>query len=416
MGYWTRNNWIDSRAGQRARRAKRAAVQVFAHADVEPRSKNAMRDDERKAFQSALTKSLGKRRGFRSPVIVELDLFAGANNPPEIHTVAKNYMDLTYRAEAGEGRLMIDDRQVHYLAVRYFPRLAHKPSIYLRATRMSCFREDARLARSIQVDVDERWADNDARIADELSDWERRRGQIVERYGKETFDLQRRMYLTQLQQQWLAGTEHLVHATLLDLVSGALSTSVSEIDLAGVRFPAIDLDLMQRRFLLSPSISLELAPLPRRPGEGAGFRAAVGQALEEVRAFSRHLFPLLTELAVTILLVPPATGGIDLDNLARKVIPQVHAILEPPARIPLPDPATISDPRRRAFFENEARAARRLPKHHVTRYEVIALKRANTDPESGYVRLALCDGAFGRTFADFVRDTIDKWEEVESRS
>jgi hypothetical protein len=84
---------------------------VLAHAKVEPRSKNSIKKAEEAAFQQALAKGLGQRRGFRSPVMLELDLFASAENPPEIHTVTKNYLDLTYRTAVEHERLLVDDRQ-----------------------------------------------------------------------------------------------------------------------------------------------------------------------------------------------------------------------------------------------------------------------------------------------------------------
>lgn len=415
----TDDNWLNSLAGQRARHWNRDLVRVFAHAKIEPRSKKSITPDEKTAFVDALAQGLGSRRGFRAPVMVELDLFSGADNPPEIHTVAKNYLDLTYPGPLGGGRLLDDDRQIHYLAVRYFPRVVAEPGIYLRATRMSCLREDARLVQRIRQDEDRRWHENDdsdsERAVDELRNWERIRDYVAETYGQQTYEHHRRFFLARFQRACLAATERVLHSILLDILSGDRPEPTKEIELGGVRFPAIDLVAVNRSLLFSRGISLQLAPLPRTHGESASFRMAVRDALSELRDSMPRMFPLLSELAVVLLLVPPesTTGdlGIDLDNLARKIIPQVHEILEPPARTPIPDPNTISDPRLRAFFEQEAKIARRLPKHHVTRYEVIAVPRAMADPPSGYVRLALCDGALGGTFAELVRDRINNWKE-----
>lgn len=420
------DNWLGSPAGLRAQLWQRRTVRVHAHAKVEPRSKNSVTQPEEHAFLRALARGLGTRRNFRAPVVLELDLFASARNPPEIHTVAKNYLDLTYRAPVGQGRLIKDDRQVRYLAVRYFADGAFDgPSVFLRATRMTCFREDVKLARGVRLDDSHRWLDDDHRWSDddpdldgmleELRDWEQNRERFGATYGKDAFELHRRHTVSRLQQRWLSDSERLLHSILLDLVSGALKTDLAEITLRGVRLPVINLEAVQRRLLFTPGISLELGLLPRRSGEGAAFRTAITNALSQLRASSPRLFPLLTQLAVIILFVPPKTDGndlgIDLDNLARKIIPQIHSILEPPGRHPIPDPSAIEDPQLRAYFEAEAIRARRLPKHQVTRYEVIEVPRTATDPASGCVRLALCDGARGRTFSEFVNNTIEKWED-----
>ncbi|WP_437481602.1 hypothetical protein WME75_38400 [Sorangium sp. So ce1014] len=351
-------------------------------------------------------------------MMLELDLDATADNPPEIHTVAKNYIDLAYRASTGCGKLLIDDRQVRYLSVRYSLKMVTAPSIFVRATRMSAFREDIRLARNIRRESDRSSWREDDRMDENLEDlrhWERDREHIVSRYGEQTFHAHRRFQLTRVQQGRLAGTERLLHSILLDLLSGALSLPVEELEFGGVRLAPVDLSDIQKQFLFSPSISLDLAPLPQRRGEGANFKRAVEAALAQLRATNPRLFPLFTELAVAILLVPPlvplSDGAIDLDNLARKIVPRVHTVLEPPSRKHIPDPNTIRDARLRTFFQEQAQIAKRLPKHHITRYEVIELPRTSSDPPAGSVRLVLCDGSEGRAFADFVSDTIDKWDD-----
>jgi hypothetical protein len=417
-----RTNWLDTVNGQRSRRKKRDAVAVVAHAEVEPRSKNAITETEKQAVQEAFARGVGNRKGFRAPVAVTLDFDATANNPPEIHTVAKNYIDLARRAPAGRGRVFDDDRWIHYLAVGYTLKVVKQPSMFFRATRMSCFRDDVRLARRILRDGDRQRDLDDQRLQDdvgELRRWDRDRAHFVAQFGHRTFDLHRSVLLAQIQQRWLAGTERLLHSLLLDLMSGELPPELPSVELDGVRLPAVDLQGINREFLFSPSVSLPLGPLPRKSGENAKFKLDVEAALTALRGASPRLFPLLTELAVVILLVPPHDSlllpdehlGIDLDNLARKVIPRVHGILEPPTGRYIPDPATIDNARIRAFFEHRAKIARRLPKHHVTRYEVVAVPRRKTDPLSGSVRLVLCDGAEGRSFARFVNDTIDEWEE-----
>ena len=108
---------------------------------------------------------------------------------------------------------------------------------------------------------------------------------------------------------------------------------------------------------------------------------------------------------------PAERGAVDLDNLARKVIPHVHDVLEPPSMWRVARPIDQTDTRLVEFFDKQARIAKRLPKHQVTRYEVIDIPRTSSDPPEGSVRLVLCDGVQGRTFAEFIDSAIKEWDE-----
>jgi hypothetical protein len=214
----------------------------------------------------------------------------------------------------------------------------------------------------------------------ELEQWEKTREATVGDYGVEVFEGMRRVLLANVQRQWLSGTQRLLHSLLLDLVGRQGHEPPADVELMGVRVPAIDFTDVQKDFVFAADVSLELAQLPQQTGEGALFDEAIDRALLELRASRPRRFPLVTELAVAILLVPPLASkaddlGIDLDNLARKIVPRVHSILEPLQGRHLPDPTKFADPKIRAYLEQRVAAARRLPKHHLTRYEVIALPR-----------------------------------------
>ncbi len=419
------DRWIDSADGQRARQRKRDAVRVFVRSLGEPRSKGAIKAGEKDAFRRALAEGLGHRQRFRAPVMLELDLYPTASNPPEIHTVAKNYIDLLYTGDASEPKLLGDDRQVQYLAVRYIAGAASEPSIFLRANRMSCFREEVRLVQRIRSDRHDSWHDEDdeekedeENPIDELRRWERLRPRMASASERELFDLNRRFLLAQVQQRRLASTERFVHSILVDLLGLDQATVLPAFSVRGARFPALHLGEAFRSMLFSSTVSLRLGDLPAEHGDGDAFQEAMRVALRTLRASQPSLFPLFVQLAVVILVVPPDPRmpghPPDLDNLARHVIPLVHSVLQPPGTTPLlVDPQTVAEPRLREFFEREVRLARRLPKHHVTRFEVVRLPRMPGDPRSGSVRLALCDGTEGRSFAEFVAKTIDNWIEAD---
>lgn len=370
-----------------------------------------MNDADQLAFRSAVASSMGKRLPFQSQVMLELDLVATAKTPPAIHTVAKNFLDLTYGSRSARGHLLRDDRQVRYLAVRYSAQPgATRPSVVLRATRMSLFREDVRLARDILYNQMDQSDDIDDNAIENLRDLEANRADIVARRGEDTFEALRQFDLNQVQGGWLLRTERLLHSAVLALLADDGKAS-DAIHLGGVKLPAAEPEELHRGWLCSAAVSLKLAPLPNKKGDSVAFQAEVTKALKDVRTAHPFLFPLATELAVFILLVPPADGsGIDLDNLALKVIPIVHTVLEPPGRGRNVNLARVRDPMAKSHLEAREKASRGIPSNHVTRYEVLALPRTSGDPAVGSVRLVLCDGARGLTLAGAVESLIAEWE------
>ena len=297
-----RKDWLSTPAGERARRRKRQLRQVLARVHQEPKSKNSITTQEKRDFRRGLAEALGKRRGFRASVALELNLAAIADNPPAIHTVAKNYIDLTYGVPIGQGRLMNDDRQIRYLSVRYTLKLLPTPSVFIRAYPMSSMHADVRLMRRVRSasDFDDHEWDNPH---EQLRNWERSRSRTLADYGEDLYEAHRRFLLRLTQQDWLARTERLLHLILLDVL--APDPMPDSIELGGVSLPSPDFADIQKNFLFSPRISLNLAPLARRSGDGAVFRQAVESALQSMRDKNPHLFPLHWQLGVVILLVPP---------------------------------------------------------------------------------------------------------------
>lgn len=159
-----------------------------------------------------------------------------------------------------------------------------------------------------------------------------------------------------------------------------------------------------RNFIVTPPLMLDLTHAPI-PGTIAGtgkttFKTAVANALATFKNDHGLLFPLLEPVGVTILCVPPkaqAQDGnetyVDLDNLARYVIPIIHQQLQPPANTVYTfDIAEIRDPKLREEFEQRLARLKRTPKESVTQYQMIRIPRVREDPDNGFVRLALCNG------------------------
>jgi hypothetical protein len=164
-------------------------------------------------------------------------------------------------------------------------------------------------------------------------------------------------------------------------------------------------------------IGIDLGPSAVREGESSAFKANVSQKLEEVKKKQGLMFPLLTTLGVTILYIPPKRALlIDIDNLARRVIPFVHQKLQPPST--LQRVSSAYDAVRQTQTEDmernrkELKALNRLPVHQVSRYQIFELPRSDRDPDDGRVQLLLHSGlgSFGAWHDS--EDIIDKWKEL----
>lgn len=72
-------------------------------------------------FRQEVKKQLKEknRRPFKSDLILEIDYFTTQNNPPALHTLSKNYLDLLHKPmphiDSFSGLLFKDDSQVKIL-------------------------------------------------------------------------------------------------------------------------------------------------------------------------------------------------------------------------------------------------------------------------------------------------------------
>lgn len=86
-----------------------------------------------------------------------------------------------------------------------------------------------------------------------------------------------------------------------------------------------------RKWSISTSFdTLKPLTLPTQEGDTEIFKERVRQTMDEFSKQFPLLKPLLTNLSLTILYVPPKNQDIDLDNLARYIVPLVNEAIKPP--------------------------------------------------------------------------------------
>jgi hypothetical protein len=153
------------------------------------------------------------------------------------------------------------------------------------------------------------------------------------------------------------------------------------------RIPEIDF----RKLILSSPANIYLKSIPLKPGDTAAYKLAIQAILDEFRTKYPILFPLRVQLSVTLFYCPPAVGGIDLDNLARIVIPVINEAFMPPSTFLRSISMDNNNPYLTLIAEDLQRL-KKLPKASVSNYQIIELPRRSADPKEGFVRLLLEDG------------------------
>jgi len=138
-----------------------------------------------------------------------------------------------------------------------------------------------------------------------------------------------------------------------------------------------------RNMMISPPLALDLRHTPIKNGQTKIFKSNVKTVLKNFTKQLPILSPLKAPLGLIVLYVPPKTQSIDLDNLARYIIPFVNETIQPP----------IS-------FVNSTNS--------IKRCQLIELTRFDSDSYAGYVRLIFDNPFFGSVW-DNVDNVIGKW-------
>jgi hypothetical protein len=327
---------------------RRKFQQLRFHVDCELESKASNKHSH--AFQTEIRDQMAKQGRvlpFRVPVVLEMDFTPSIDRPPPaIHSLPKHYLDLLQWPAGSSAnckhRLPLqDDRLVKGLICTYWLGIDHEnPGVRLRIATMTNFVRDLQLCRRIlngelaaesgssQFDQlpdleDEPYGDPSNQYREHLRDKDR----FVSATSEEAYEIHR-MFLQQQLQERILGLKELGPDRLAFLLLPNLSKRSRSLfsDLAAL----LASQVRQWHSL----IAIDLGPSAVRKGESDRFKQTVREKLAAVRKDEKLMSPLLTTLGVTILYVPPENADlIDLDNLARRVIPFVHEELHPPATL-----------------------------------------------------------------------------------
>lgn len=419
-----RDRYLDTPEGLLAQHRRRSRRRVrFGIDDVEPRSKQKMPEGDKDEVQRQLLEWLLdlRRKAFRGPLALRLNLSTTERTPTHSHHIAKNLLDLFAKPRSAlatrrRSLLYSDDSQVHALAVTCHHGEA-APMISAVANPLGSLLEDlyvAMQAKRERSDDDDYWEDSRRvdRAMDGLKDMLRDEADFRRRWGDAAFEAWLRQARQQAQECMLgqAAVRPLDLAMMYNVSGRPLG-----VDVAGI----------WERIFASTPLRISLSELPQVKGASDLWRQEIDQKLRAFQAqFGWLIDPLLVPVALEVVIKPPPSGrqrGLhDLDNvLGSYLIPRVVEILKPvsdyaftfdTAAMKRDAPGLFSDSR---FVARESRFPKppASTRAGVSRYEAWRLPPAS-EGSHGFVSVAIVTDLTGH--GDIFRqidEEIEQWEE-----
>lgn len=422
-----RTEYLETRQGQAHERLTRSLDKVYLKIDQEPKSKKSITLEEKREFRKQVKDYLRetKRRPFRGDIILEIDFQTTKDNPPALQTLTKNYLDLLHKpmphVDNLHAILFTDDNQIKTLIANYHldPHGDKKASIRIRAYRYSHFIKDIELAERILNQDFENSGSRDYDFEDAKEFDEERRGKFSDDYyddlheleqdkdwydqkfGPTYYEIQKHYLQRRIQEQYLKRNNTSI-SDLVSLFRGLMKrTKTYEFD---KEFAQID-ELISKLISLTTNI-IELGGAPVKEGETRIFKDNLQQKLAGFKSKYKVLFPLLHPISVTVFYTPPKANVIDLDNLARIIIPLLTEIFQPPASLLL----TYDTKYLNELLRVETQMSQRFPRSGVSNYQLIHRPRTSDTPDEGVINFYITDGVFmGNNVWRTVDTFIDRW-------
>ncbi len=417
--------------GQKYLLHNRKYKKLYFSIDAIPKSKNGISKNEEIEFQEIIVKSLlnYNRRAYRSPIVLEIDFYSSKNNPPAIHTLAKCYLDLLEDKKAktsGNRNKLIykNDKQVKALFINYHIN-NEESEIKIKVDSLSNFISDLSLYNRIknndflpyedvaypyhdefeyEIDQNTNSAFLDNPI-EEMMDFVEKKEFFNNVVGENAYSAWLDMYEKEAQRDILINND----LSLDELYTLLCLPNILE-DSNTILKPIRSLILNQSSWL-----SLDLGEIPKITGDTKKFKKYVKQKLKEVKvAYPKFFIPLKTLLSVTIILIKPKVNVIDLDNLARKIMPFIHEIIKPPSTyLDTIDIDAINDDEIKQKFIKDKQDRPKIPKYSIIKYQIFEIPNIDGNDE-GTVKLFLGDGMSLDNLWDKLKNVIDKWDEATS--
>jgi hypothetical protein len=423
-----RTEYLETIEGQSYERLKRKIKTVYLDIEQEPKSKKSISTAEKIFFRHEVHRQLKKqnRRVHRGDIILQIDYFTTENNPPALHTLSKNYLDLLHKQmpniDRYNGLLFRDDSQIKLLISNYHLNEFgnKKPHIRIVSYSLSNFYQDIELADRILNNKFEgadgyRFSryeyensydrlDHNSDVYQDLKDLRENKQYYIDRFGEQFFTLQEHFFTREIQERYLRVNE----LSIRDIISiFQAKFSYNKKYSEDFRFQQL-WDSSKKLIFLAFNF-LELGNAPSHDGDTIIFKKNLQKRLMEFKNKHSTLFPLLQPICVLITFLPPKRNVVDLDNLARYIVPFVNEIFEPPVSFHV----TYDRKYLNSILENEVKILQNFPPNSISGYQLIHIPRKENDPEHGEIKFVIADGLnIYKNIWNLVDETIEKWERI----
>lgn len=424
----TRTEYLETKEGQSRERLKRTWKTIYLVIEQEPKGKNSSNQDKL-FFRQEVKRQLKemKRRSFKGDIILKIDYFTTQNNPPALHTLSKNYLDLLHKSmseiDTNKGLLFQDDGQIKILISNYHldEYGNREPKIRISAYSLGNLYKDIELADRIlsnkfedsnyfrqskfeddfRLELD---SNRSSDCIDDLRSLEKNKKFYINNFGKQYYYLQKHFYIRQIQEQYLKQNNFGIREII----------SLFQSNFSYYKKYANDRSFQniwdsRRNLIFFSSDFLDFGDAPTQVGEKTIFKKNLQKKLKKFKEKYKILFPLLQPISVIITYLPPKHNIVDLDNLARYIVPFVNEILEPPLTFQL----TYDKKYLNGLLKKEVEITQRFPPNSISSYQLIHIPRQEKDPENGKIDFVIADGLyFTSNIWRTIDNIIDKWEKI----
>lgn len=378
----------------------------------EPLTKKSMRSNIKIDFQNIIIGQLRQqhRRGFtlKTPLCIDMDVFTNDKNPPHIHAIPKNYLDLLSKPLDDKSKrskiVFTDDMQVKYLNIRYHIGSDFKPSIWIVIYPFNDFVIDIRLAHAIANgdiededqhsrprcdDIEEKYND---KFIESIEDY----NSLIKNkdiYDGVNFEMMKQIYLQSVQENFFV-TQTITVKGLYWVFGNGISYKDF---ISGHRYNNPNMDSVHdylKDMIVNSPFNIKLPSVPTKDGETEIFKNAIETIMENYSSKNRFLNPLLVPVCIKVFYKPPVTTNNfhkDLDNIMRIIVPIFHDVFKPPvSHLQVLKTDGLSQEAK----ERHEAALSKIPKsiqHQISGYEIVEVPRVNGDLSDGFVTIVLCE-------------------------
>ena len=367
----------------------------------EPKSKNSIKKHNKQSFRSEILEQLRiqKKRAYRGDLILRIDFVVTERNAPAIHTLPKNYLDLLHKQlpeiDGYKEILFKDDNQIKILIVNYRIEIGGKQgSINIETQSLGDFIKDLELINSLEFEDENTYSHDLETSLDGVSTLE----EIKDNLGENYLNI-KKYWLRNVQESFLKA-HNLKIFSLVSLFRQRFSSYK--------KYSAMD-DFKKfiegnERLITFATNFLDFGNAPTKPGDKQVFKEGVRDELNKFREKYKILFPLLHPIRVNVLFIPPKSLVVDLDNLARYIVPFVNEVFNPPVDL-------------KSYFEKEPSPANESFKdskpsqpNSISGYHIIYIPRKETDDENGQILFVISEGIFSSDLWTEMDEIIDRFK------